>query len=173
MERDAKALVLLGRSVTSAVLRVTTAPNAAIVRFGTETAAFGAAVLLIGLTIALWLRRFKQQAVRVEGTIVGQVCSAGERAQRSTDPTVTYYSVVKFSTQDGASVRGISRIGSNPPAGKAGDRVTVFYNPRDPERVLVETPRSRARTGWAVAAFAVLGGAPFTAGIGMLLSAVL
>jgi hypothetical protein len=152
---------------------VTTTPNAAIVRFGTETAAFGAAVLLIGLTIALWLRRFKQRAVRTEGTIVGQVCSAGERARRSTDPTVTYHSVVEFSTQGGPSVRGISLIGSDPPAGKTGDRVTVFYNPRDPERVLIETPRSRARTGWAVAAFAVLGGAPLATGIGMLLSAVL
>jgi hypothetical protein len=143
-----------------------------MVGFGAEIAMFGAMVLLIGLVIALWLRWFKRRAVRTDGTIVGRVCSAGDGPPRSTDPTVTYYPVVKFRTADGASVRGTARIGSNPPAEQAGDRATVFYHPRDPARVLIETHHSRVRTGWAVVAFAVLGGAPFAAGIGLLLSAV-
>ncbi|HEX8005504.1 MAG TPA: DUF3592 domain-containing protein [Trebonia sp.] len=147
--------------------------TAAVVWFGIEAAAFGAFVLVIGLAIALWFRRFKRQAVRAEGTIVGHVSSLGDNGgQSSADPTVTYYPIVEFTTWDGALVRGRSRIGSDPLCGQAGEAVTVFYHPRDPTRVLIETPRSRARSGCAVSAFAILGGVPLALGIGMLISVV-
>lgn len=147
--------------------------TAAVVWFGTEAAAFGAFVLVIGLAIALWFRRFKRQAVRADGTIVGHVSSLGDNGgQSSADPTVTYYPIVEFTTWDGALVRGRSRIGSDPLCGQAGEAATVFYHPRDPTRVLIETPRSRARSGCAVSAFAILGGVPLALGAGMLISVV-
>jgi uncharacterized protein DUF3592 len=156
-------------SVTSAALPAT----ATVVWFGTEAAAFGVFVLVIGLAIALWFRRFKRRAVRVQGMIVGLVSSLGDDGGLpSADPTVTYYPIVEFTTLDGAPVRGTSRIGSDPLAGQAGEAATVFYQPRDPARVLIETPRSGARSGCAVTAFAVLGGVPLALGIGMLISVI-
>lgn len=148
-------------------------PAAAVVRFGTEAVAFGVFVLVIGLAIALWFRQFKRQAVRAEGTIVGRVSSLGyDGGVPSDDPTVTYYPIVEFTTPDGAPVRGMSWIGSNPLCGRTGEAATVFYHPRDPARVLIETHRSRARSGCAVTAFAILGGVPLALGIGMLISVI-
>jgi hypothetical protein len=155
-------------SMTSAALPGTVA----VAWFGTEAAAFGVFVLVIGLAIALWFRRFKRWAIRAEGTIVGRVSSLGDGGLSSADPTVTYYPIVEFTTPDGAPVRGMSRIGSDPPCGLAGEAATVFYHPRDPARVLIETARSRARSGCAVTAFAVLGGVPLALGIGMLISII-
>jgi hypothetical protein len=154
--------------VTSAALPAT----AAVVRFGTEAAVFGVLILVIGLTIALWFRRFKRRAVRAEGTIVGHVSSLGDDGLSSADPTVTYYPIVEFTTPDGAPVRGTSRIGSAPLCGQAGEAATVFYHPRDPARVLIETSRSRTRSGCAVTAFAVLGCVPLALGVGMLISVI-
>jgi hypothetical protein len=155
-------------SAMSATLPAT----AAVVQFGTEAAAFGMFVLVIGLVIALWFRRFKRWAVRAEGTIVGRVSSLGDGGLSSVDPTVTYYPIVEFTTSNGAPVRGTSRIGSDPLCGQAGEAATVFYHPRDPARVLIETPRSRARSDCAVTAFAILGGVPLALGIGMLISLI-
>jgi hypothetical protein len=150
-----------------------TLPATAVAWFGTETAAFGVFVLVIGLAIALWFRRFKRQAVRAEGTIVGRVSSLGDDGgQSSADPTITYYPIVEFTTSNGAPVRGTSWIGSNPPCGQAGEAATVFYHPHDPARVLIETPQSRARSGCAVTAFTILGGVPLALGIGMLISVI-
>lgn len=158
-----------GMNVTSAALPAT----AAVVWFGTEAAAFGMLVLVIGLVIALWFRRFKRRAVRTKGTIVGRVSSLeNDGGLPRADPTVAYYPIVEFTTQEGAPVRGTSRIGSDPVAGQAGEAAIVFYHPRDPARVLIETPRSRARSGCAVTAFAVLGGVPLALGIGMLISVI-
>lgn len=145
---------------------------AAVAWFGAEAAAFGVFVLAIGLAIGLWFRRFKRRAVRAEGTIVGRVSSLGDDGLSSADPTVTYYPIVEFATSDGAPVLGTSRIGSAPLCGRVGEAATVFYHPRDPARVLVETPRSRARFGCAVTAFAFLGGVPLALGIGMLISVI-
>ena len=147
--------------------------TATIVWFGIEVAAFGVFVLVIGLVIALWFRRFKRRAVRAEGTIVGRVSSIGDDGgQSSADPTVTYYPILEFTTSTGAPVRGTSRIGSDPLCGRAGEAATEFYHPRDPARVLIETSRSRARSGCAVTAFAILGGVPLALGIGMLISVI-
>jgi hypothetical protein len=156
-------------SAMSAALPAT----AAVVGFGTEAAAFGAFVLVTGLAIVLWFHRFKRRAVRAEGTIVGRVSSLGDDGgQSSADPTVTYYPVVEFTTSNGARARGTSRIGSDPCYGQAGEAATVFYHPRDPARVLIETPRSRVRSSCAVTAFAVLGGVPLALGIGVLISVI-
>jgi len=156
-------------SVTSAALPAT----AAVVQFATEAAVFGLLILMIGLVIALWFRRFKRRAVCAEGTIVGRVSSLGDHGGLSSaDPTVTYYPIVEFTSLDGAPVCGTSRIGSDLLAGQAGEAAIVFYHPRDPARVLIETPRSRARSGCAVTAFAVLGGVPLALGIGMLISVI-
>jgi hypothetical protein len=155
-------------SAMSAALPAT----AAVVWFGIEAAAFGTFVLVIGLAIALWFRRFKRRAVRAEGTIVGHVSSLGDNGLSSADPTVTYYPIVEFTTSDGSPVRARSRIGSDPLCGQAGEAATVFYHPRDPARVLIETPRSRARSGCAVTAFAILGGVPLALSAGMLISVI-
>lgn len=160
---------LRGDEVASAALPAT----AAVVQFGTEAAAFGMFILVIGLAIALWFHWFKRRAVRARGMIVGRVSSLGDDGGLPrADPTVTYYPIVQFTTQDGAPVRGRSRIGSDPLAGQAGEAAIVFYHPRDPARVLIETPRSRARSGCAVTAFAILGGVPLALGIGMLISVI-
>jgi hypothetical protein len=69
-----------------------------------------------------------------------------------------YRPTVEFTTAGGQEVRATSTTGTNPHPGRVGGTVTVYYDPRDPERVQVSSTR-RVR-GCVETGFIVLG-APF------------
>jgi hypothetical protein len=75
---------------------------------------------------------------------------------------------VEFTTADGTPVRAPSPFGSTPRPGRLGDTVTVLYEPRDPQRVRVET-QSRAATCVEVA-FMLFGGALTALGLVILIA---
>jgi hypothetical protein len=79
-----------------------------------------------------------------------------------------YRPTVVFTTADGHEVTATSTTGTNPRPGKVGDGVTVYYDPRNPERVQVSSTR-RVRS-CVETAFIVLG-APFgVIGVAILIS---
>jgi hypothetical protein len=124
------------------------------------TAAFGAiglALLAIGLTIAISSRRFRSRAGQAEGTIVA-LRARGSGTGSISAPIVTgplYHPTVAFTTADGRAVRAESRVGTNPPPGKVGDTVTVFYDQAKPERFT--TGKTQRRLGCLAAAFIAFG----------------
>lgn len=119
--------------------------------------AIGLALLAIGLTIAISSRRFRSRAARAEGTIVA-LRARGSGTGSINAPIVTgplYHPTVAFTTADGRAVRAESRVATNPPPGKVGDTVTVFYDQANPERFTIA--KTQRRLGCLAAGFIALG----------------
>jgi len=67
--------------------------------------------------------------------------STGKVVELRKAPTARYFStVVEFETTAQGKVTAISKMGSNPPAHKVGDSVTVFYRAQSPEDILLDEP---------------------------------
>lgn len=123
-------------------------PRTSISLLGGGFAVIGLIVLAVMGAMAVSQSRFRSRALRTTGTIV-----ARERASSRdySDSRPTYYSIVEFTMEDGSLIRGRSRVASNPPAGKIGALVPLFYDPDDPSRVALDNGRTRTMNGCAVA----------------------
>ena len=71
--------------------------------------------------------------MRAGGFMAGGTSQGVELVRRP-----VYAPTVEFTTADGTTVRATPRIGTNPQQGRVGDTVTVFYDPRNPQKVRVE-----------------------------------
>ena len=88
----------------------------------------GIILLIVELVILLQRRSFRQRSVRVQGRVV-DVVSNGRY----------YYPVIEFQTKEGETYRIASDIGSYPVYKRKGERVTVHYDPRNPEHFINNT----------------------------------
>ena len=103
----------------------------------------GSLFLVLGaglLAVAVWgyvsTRRFVAGAARTTGTVI----KLAERRETDRGRTRTSYApVVRFVTARGVHGEFPSRLGSNPPAYRVGDRVPVLYNPADPREAAIAT----------------------------------
>jgi len=136
--------------------------------FGAGIAAIGIFFLLVGWIIRRTSRRMRGPTERAQGTVVGFDTSTpgamrvpGSRVRVSTWTNFVgsgplYRPTVQFTTADGTQVTATSPFGANPRPGHVGDSVTVLYDPRNPQRVRVET-QSRS-VGCMEVAFMLFGG---------------
>ncbi|MQA83306.1 MAG: DUF3592 domain-containing protein [Streptosporangiales bacterium] len=98
--------------------------------------AVGAGVfcVLLGAYYLLKYWTFRQRAQRVPGTVVALTAEAGfggaGRYER--------HPVLQFTTPEGREIRARMRFGSNPAIARVGDRVTVRYDPKNPEEAEIE-----------------------------------
>ncbi|MBV8998619.1 MAG: DUF3592 domain-containing protein [Solirubrobacterales bacterium] len=76
---------------------------------------------------------------------------------------------VEFTTADGTPVRATSNIGTNPRPGRVGESVTVLYDPRNPQKVRVQS--GKAVFTCLEAAFLLVGGSVAALGIVILVAA--
>lgn len=146
--------------------------------FGAALTAFGLLFLLVGLVIRRTSRGFRG-AARAQGTIVafdardpGMIRARGGRFAVSGwagDTQMVYMPTVEFTTADGTPVRATSNIGTNPRPGRVGDRVTVLYDPRNPQKVRVES--GKATLSCLEVAFMLVGSAVAALGIVILIAA--
>jgi Protein of unknown function (DUF3592) len=149
--------------------------------FGAAITGFGLIFLLVGVVIRTTSRGFRG-AARAQGTIVafdprvpGSIRTSGGRLRFGMpwgfqgDAGMVYMPTVEFTTADGTSVKATSHIGTNPRPGKVGDRVTVFYDPRNPERVRVQS--GKATMTCMETAFMLFGGGVAALGILILIAA--
>ena len=102
-------------------------------------ALIGLGFLVTGLCLQIGALRFRRRAIRVPGTIVSMHAVATQQLTQSTGSGPIYRPVVEFATVEGQLVRAESRIGSNPPAGRVGETVGVFYDPAQPSRIQLDT----------------------------------
>jgi Protein of unknown function (DUF3592) len=79
-----------------------------------------------------------------------------------------YRPTVQFTTAEGTQVTATSPFGSNPRPGHVGDTVTVLYDPRNPQRVRVDTRVGRGTC--LEVAFMLFGGAIAALGILILIA---
>ncbi|WP_369386766.1 DUF3592 domain-containing protein [Streptomyces sp. CG1] len=94
----------------------------------------GAAFLAIGLIGRRRARRLRQEGAKTCGTVVRL------EARRDMDTNSTMYRpVVQWVTVDGRTVETVSPIASSTVGDlRPGTAVTVFYDPDDPKRMLID-----------------------------------
>jgi hypothetical protein len=85
----------------------------------------GIALLAVGVHLGRSLMRLQAAGEHAPGTV------AGLQAESDAD-SPTYHPVVRFSTPDGPSIEFKDRVGTDPPSYRAGDPVTVLYDPESP-----------------------------------------
>jgi hypothetical protein len=78
-------------------------------------------------------RSFLQTAVKAEGTVVKLVEEPGSGHGPS------YFPVFKFTDSQGWEQQANSKVGSNPPSYKVGDKVNLLYDPNDPTSAVTDT----------------------------------
>jgi len=100
---------------------------------GAVFAAFGTILLIVGIVTVLNQQSFLRRAVAVPGDVVAMHYRAGPRNRGS------YYLDVRYTASDGITRVVTVQSASNPPNFKAGDRVPLFYDPRDPSHIQINT----------------------------------
>ena len=125
-------------------------------------AVFGLLFVGIGAWTVQAARRFLRTAQRVPGVVTDLRYSPG-----SADSSGIYYPVLRFTTRDGRQVDTTAMYGTNPPPARAGDQVTVLYDPQRPSRAALHGRLG----GRLLGGFFILFGGIFAAvGLGILLA---
>jgi hypothetical protein len=92
------------------------------------------AVLGVGALFALVrTRRFLAQAYEAAAEVVGLQQRLGTNQERA------YYPVLRYRTQGGTTHEVVSSVGSNPPRYQEGDRLSVLYDPENPENMRIHS----------------------------------
>lgn len=76
--------------------------------------------------------KFRAKGVPAEGVVVDLI------EKRDSDGSSTYSPEVEFQTPDGESHTYVSGTSSNPPSWDRGEKVTLRYDPGNPERVRLD-----------------------------------
>jgi len=100
---------------------------------------FGLLFLLVGLGMlggGFWSYQkeveFDKATVSTSGTVIDLI------SRSSTRSSATYSPVVQFIDQSGNEQELHSRVGSNPPAYRLGEKVTVLYKADNPEFAVID-----------------------------------
>jgi hypothetical protein len=94
--------------------------------------AFGMIFFGIGGGLSYRQYAFEQKGIQAQGEVTGHTMGSCD------DDGCSYKSVVSFKTQEGKSVSFSSFYSSSPPAYDAGEKVTVFYTPENPEDAIIK-----------------------------------
>ena len=89
----------------------------------------GLLFVAVGARIVQTARRFLRTAQRVPGVVTDLRCSSG-----SSGSSGIWTPVLRFTTRDGRQVDTTAMYGTNPPPARAGEQVTVLYDPERPAR---------------------------------------
>ena len=117
----------------------------------------GTVFMAVGLVIRQRTRRLRQEGAKACGTVVGL------QTHRDTGTNVTmYHPVVQWVTGDGQTVESVSSIGSSTVGDlRPGVAVTVFYDPDNPKRMIIDGHSG----GALVVVFCTLGAVGLAAGL--------
>ena len=97
---------------------------------------------LVFILVSFWnyrnTRQFLAQSATAPGEVVDLVLRSSQTGDSRTSSGV-YYPVVRFATPEGQYIEFQSGVGSQPPAYRIGDPVTVRYRPDDPYRARIDS----------------------------------
>ena len=110
-----------------------------------------------GLTIKQFT--FMLNGIEVQGEVTGHTLGNCD------DDGCTYKSAVSFETLDGKPISYTTTISSSPPAYDAGERVTVFYLPENPQKAVI-----KGEGKWFRYVFMSVGGAIILFGFSLFVS---
>ena len=91
-------------------------------------------MIFFGIGGGLTLRQFTfmLQGIEVQGEVTGHTMGNCD------EDGCSYKSVVAFETLDGKPISYTSTFSSSPPAHDAGERVTIFYSPENPQKAIIK-----------------------------------
>jgi hypothetical protein len=90
-------------------------------------------LLLLGAAFSVWTTKaWLARAVETQGTVIEML-----RVRDSEDKGYLFTPIVRFETIDGRTVEFQSGLRTNPPAYRAGQEVTVVYDPGVPESAAI------------------------------------
>ena len=103
----------------------------------------GLFALITGVVLGFKRSELLRSGLRTQGVVVDQFKSVsstiGEGTARITETSVSYYPVVEFLTQRGATIRFRGATGSGVPDYETGAVVKVVYRPDDPQQAKILT----------------------------------
>lgn len=94
----------------------------------------GVLMLAGSLLIYANTSRFVGHAAEANGRVIGL-----DRSSGSSNSGSTYRPVVEFTSAAGKRIEFTSNVGSNPPAHRVGESVTVLYDPTDPYQARIKS----------------------------------
>jgi hypothetical protein len=90
-------------------------------------------LLLLAAAWSVWsTRAWIARAVEVQGAVIEMV-----RVRDSEDKGYLFTPVVRFQTADGRTIEFQSGLRTNPPAYRAGQAVSVLYDPEEPQSAAI------------------------------------
>ena len=102
---------------------------------------FGFIWIAFGAFFFIDAKFFSSKAYKATGTVVElkKVRRLSTSSSGSTSHVTTYYPVVRYQTKNGKNVTFTSSSGSYPSPYKRGDRVTLLYDPENPQKARIES----------------------------------
>ncbi|WP_327667030.1 MULTISPECIES: DUF3592 domain-containing protein [unclassified Streptomyces] len=117
----------------------------------------GTVFMTIGVVVGRRSRRLRQEGTKTRATVVRLKTSRDFDSNRT-----MYQPVVQWVTGDGRTVEAVSSVARNTVGDlRPGAAVTVFYDPANPKRMLIDGHDS----GVLVVVFCILGAAGLAAGL--------
>lgn len=104
------------------------APDGSLKLFVVIFGGIGLLLLLIAGGFVVWTKSWLNSTVAAEGRVIELVGGSSGPGRRGG----SYHPVVAFTAQDGRKFEFRSSTGSDPPAFRVGEIVTVRYRPDDP-----------------------------------------
>jgi len=94
-------------------------------------AIIGIGMVIVAIVLAINEQKFISTATHVSGTVTDFVTGTDSKGNTNYKP------VVEFTTLDGQAYKYTSNISNNPPAYQVGQKVDIYYDPANPENVVI------------------------------------
>lgn len=121
---------------------------------------FGLIFFVIGGGLSYKQDVLERNGVQAPGEVI-------DLAPNCDDDGCTYVPIVNFKTREGKTVSFQSTYSSNPPAYEIGEKVTVYYQPDDPDKAGI-----KGEGMWFRVIFMIVGGVIAAVGLGMFSTSV-
>ena len=103
---------------------------------------FGFIWIAFGAFFFINTKFFSSKSYRAAGTVVELKEVQRSSTSTSKSSSISFYPVVRYETEGGKHVSFTSSSGSYPSPYKRGDRVTVLYDPKNPQKARIMSFRS-------------------------------
>lgn len=99
--------------------------------------AIGGVFIIVAIFVTISSFQFLQTATKTQGTVIDLIKNVDTDSDG--DSSTTYSPVVSFTTSTGQKIEAKTSISSNPPSHEIGDSVSIYYSPKDPKTIIVDS----------------------------------
>ncbi len=99
--------------------------------------AIGAVFVIVAIFITISNFQFLQTATKTSGNVIDLIKNVDTDSDG--DTSTTYTPVVSFTTSTGQKVETKTSISSNPPSHEIGDSVAIYYSPKEPKKIMIDS----------------------------------